>query len=301
MRAACWAGLAVAVVLGAVACSGPAPSPGTAPGSTSGPAPGSAVESAPPSIPPGAVPTLFVHGYGEDPSVFDDMLAHLRERGYPVSYLRTVPLDPPDGGNVDAATREIAPAVEDLVSATGGGPTSKVDIVAHSMGALSSRWYAAKLRPERVRTLLSVVGANHGTDALCGETSPGAVELCPAFADDPPHTVQVGLNGRRGAPADETPYGLGPDRSGVRAVPADDTRAIRYIAVSLPEDDWIRPVASSALAGASPVPALPPGVAVTEASPGNLVFGEPTDHDRILHDEKFFVVLDALLFGTGGV
>jgi pimeloyl-ACP methyl ester carboxylesterase len=291
-----WAGLACGAALLAVACTGP-----TSPGSTPGSTPGSSPDNTAVGLPPGAAPVLFVHGYGTDAAVFDGMVAHLEERGYPASYLKAVELDPNDGANIDAATRELAPAVEELVAATGGGPTAKIDIVAHSMGALSSRWYAAKLRPERVRTLLTVVGANHGTDELCGHDTGGSADLCPAFADDPAKAVQVGLNGTRDKPADETPYGLAPDRPGVRSVPADDTRAIRYVAVSIPDDQWIRPVASSALSGASPVPALPTGAKVTQTTPGNLMFGDPTDHDRILDDERFFVVLDALLFGSGGV
>ncbi len=278
MRAARWAGLACGAALCAAACTGPTPAP-----------------------PPGAAPVLFVHGYGTSAAVFDDMIAHLEARGYPPSHLKAVELDPNDGSNLDAATRELTPAVEELVAATGGDPAAKIDIVAHSMGALSSRWYATKLRPERVRTLLTIAGANHGTDQLCGQGTAGSVDLCPAFATADPHTVQVGLNGHRDQPADETPYSPAPDRPGVPPIPADATRAIRYVAVSVPDDQWIRPAASSALAGASPVPVLPADVAVTQTAPGNLMFSEPTDHDRILEDERFFVLLDALLFGSGGV
>lgn len=307
MRAARWAAL-VCVSLGVVACtSAPGPTD-SAPGSASASAPGSASasaseavpETASASLPPGAAPILFVHGYGTSAAVFDTMLAHLRGRGYPPSYLKAVELQPNDGSNVHAATREIAPAVEGLVAAAGGDPTTKVDMVAHSMGALSGRWYAAKLRPERVRTLLTIAGANHGTDALCGNPTAGSFDLCPAFAADPEHVVQIGLNGRPDERADETPYGIALDRPGVRRIPADDTRAIRYVAVLIPNDQWIRPPDSSALAGADPVPGLPPDVDVTELTPGNLLFREPTDHDKILENERFFVVLDALLFARGG-
>jgi pimeloyl-ACP methyl ester carboxylesterase len=291
VRAARWAGLVCGAALCAVACTGPGPSPGSGPTT----APTSA------SLPPGAAPVLFVHGYGTSAAVFDDMIAHLEQSGYPSSYLKAVELDPNDGSNIDAATRELAPAVEELVAAVGGGPAAKIDIVAHSMGALSSRWYAAKLRPERVRMLLTVVGANHGTDQLCDQGTGGTADLCPAFAADDGHPVQVGLNGRPDQPADETPYGWAADRPGVRTVPADATRAIRYVAVSILDDQWIRPLASSALAGASPVPALPADVDVTQTTPGNLMFGEPTDHDLILENERFFVLLDALLFGSGGL
>ena len=276
MRTARWAALVCGAALSAVACA------------------------ATPPVPPGAVPVLFVHGYGADAEMFDDMIAHLRGRGYPASSLKAVELDPPVGSNVDAATRQIAPAVEELVAAADGGPTTKVDIGGHSMGALSSRWYTAKVRPERVRTLVTVAGANHGTDVLCGEETAGSFDLCPAFADDDAHEVQVGLNGRAGRPADETPYSPAADGPGVPAVPADDARAVRYVAVLVPDDQWIHPPASSGLSGAGPVTALPAGVAVSQPSPGNLLFGEPTGHDEILQHEGFFALLDSLLRDGGG-
>jgi pimeloyl-ACP methyl ester carboxylesterase len=245
------------------------------------------------------VPVLFVHGHGISSVVFDEMVDHLEGRGYPASYLMAIDLVPPDGPNAEAAERGIAPAVEQLVRRTGGGDQSKIDIVAHSMGALSSRWYAAKVRPDRVRALLTIGGANHGTDALCGWDDPGSHELCPAFADDPAHVVQVELNGRDGAPVDETPFGRAPDAPGVQAVPADGERAIRYTTVSIPDDQWILPLASSRLDGADELTALPAGIAVEQPSAGNLVFGEPTDHDAILQNDRFFVLLDAILAANG--
>lgn len=251
----------------------------------------------PPPLPAGAVPILFVHGHGGDAGVFDDMVEHLERAGYPPAYLMPVDLLPADGANEDAARETIAPAVEELVARTGGGPDTRVDIVAHSMGAVSSRWYASRLRPERVRTLLAVAGANHGTDVLCGLADPGGRELCPAFATGP-NTVQVALNGTPAAPVDETPFGRSADPPGVLGIPADGRRTIRWVAVLIPGDEWIVPVTSSELAGADPVAQLPAGVAVEQVRPGNLVFAEPTGHDVILGDQRFFEVLDAVLAGS---
>jgi pimeloyl-ACP methyl ester carboxylesterase len=251
----------------------------------------------PPRLPAGAVPILFVHGHGAHPDVFEDMIGHFEDRGYPPEMLLAVDLTE-NGPNAESAERVIAPAVEELVVRTGGGPTGRIDIVAHSMGALSSRWYTARVRPDRVRTLLTVGGANHGTDVLCGDPYPGGRELCPAFArgDNP---VQVGLNGVPGVPVDETPFGRAADPAGVPAVPPEAGTTIRYVAVLVPGDEWIVPLASSELAGADPVHALPAAVAVEQFRPGNLLFGEPTDHDAILADDRFFVLLDAVLSAPG--
>ena len=251
----------------------------------------------PPPPPAGAVPILFVHGYGENAAVWDDMISHLEERGYPADYLKAVSLAPADGGTIAAAEGQLTPAVEELTKVGGGG---KVDIVAHSMGALSSRWYADKMKPERVRTVLTIGGANHGTNVLCGSAGDGARDLCPAVATDPANAVQTGLNGALRKPTDETPWGVGPDAEGVPSVHADANRAIRYITVTIPNDQWIQPVTSTALNGAGPPIVLPEGAAADQPTAGNLVFTAPTDHDAILHDKGFFTVLDAVLPGSGG-
>lgn len=248
----------------------------------------------PPPLPPGAVPVVLVHGYGAEPSVFDAVRAHLEEVGYPADHLLAVDLEPADGSNADAATGAVAAAVEEVLARTGAGPDGRVDVVAHSMGALSSRWYATVLRPERVRTLITVGGANHGTDALCGEPTAGSRDLCPAFTDVP-GSVQVRLNGAPGSPSDETPYGAGADRPGTATVPPDARRAIRYVSLLVPEDRWIVPGASSGLDGADPLPEALGGGTVRQVRPGNLEFVGPTDHDGILEEERFSALLTALL------
>jgi triacylglycerol lipase len=116
----------------------------------------------PPPPPAGAVPILFVHGYGENATVWDDMISHLEERGYPADYLKAVSLAPPDGGTIAAAEGQLAPAVEELTKVGGNG---KIDIVAHSMGALSSRWRCAS-PPTRPR------GGSARTPRACPACTP---------------------------------------------------------------------------------------------------------------------------------
>jgi hypothetical protein len=111
--------------------------------------------------------------------------------------------------------------------------------------------------------------------------------------------VQVRLNGTPAAPSDETPYGAGADRPGTASVPPDDRRAIRYVSLLVPEDRWIVPRTSSELDGADPVPELSRDGEVREVRPGNLEFVGPTDHDGILAEERFAVLLQALLLGPG--
>lgn len=247
----------------------------------------------PPPLPPGRVPIVFVHGYGTSSAVFGDMIDHLEAVGYPPGYLLAVDLVPADGANIAAAQNVIAPAVDELLARTGSGPDGRVDVVAHSMGALSARWYTTRVRPERVRTLVTVGGANHGTDALCGYPTDGGRDLCPSF-DPAADGVQAQLNGTPDAPRDETPYGRGRDTNGAPTVAADADRDIRYVCVVIPGDRWILPVTSSELDGADPVE-LPADVAVEEIRPGNVVFSEPAYHDAVLGEDRLFVLLDAVL------
>ncbi len=118
------------------------------------------------------------------------MIEHLVEQGYPREYLHAVDIRPKNASNIRAASDVIAPAVESLLQRAGAAATAHglqtspavVDIVSHSMGAASSRWYAAKISPDRVRVWISIAGANHGSDKLVGYSDPGIREIAPAFA-----------------------------------------------------------------------------------------------------------------------
>ncbi len=152
------------------------------------------------------MPVVFIHGHGMSPNDWTQMIDHLSATGYPRDYLRAVDIQPNVMGNIDAAELVIAPAVEEIIknarfAALKAGYTGalpeRVDLVSHSMGAVSSRWYAARLVPERVRVWVSLGGANHGSSVLCEYHDDGAVDLCPAFAASKEMSlVQVTLNGK---------------------------------------------------------------------------------------------------------
>jgi pimeloyl-ACP methyl ester carboxylesterase len=241
-------------------------------------------------------PVLFVHGSGLSSSTWQPTIEHLQEIGYPSAYLYAVELKPNDGANDRAAETFIAPAVESLLTKAQEAARNaakekshaelmpvKVDIVAHSMGAASSRWYIAKLHPERVRTWISLAGANHGTNALCGHSGAGNQQMCPAFAASAEDSLlQVALNGTPSAPIDETPYGLGVDSPQVKTIPPDADRAILYLSVRIEPDGWIKPENSAVIDGAGglPIP-VPGGVPVQETSPGNYLFQGRVGHDPL--------------------
>lgn len=242
------------------------------------------------------VPVLFVHGTGMTSGTWTEMRDGLRANGYPDDYLLAVDLLPRDGDNVRAARRYLEPAVEALLKAAaardGARAARKVDIVAHSMGAVSARWYAATMRPETVRTLITLAGANHGSDVLCGYPGAGERQLCPAFAT---RSVQARLNGTPDAPLDETPFGVGDDPAGVTPVPADAARRILYVTLRIEPDEWIKPAHSALLAGAGGLD-VPFGHAMLgETSSGNWRYVGDADHDLLPRDGAVIAWVATLL------
>jgi pimeloyl-ACP methyl ester carboxylesterase len=244
-------------------------------------------------------PVLFVHGYYSYPGVWRELMEYLARNGYPREYLHAVTITPNTMGNAQAASNAIAPAVLSLLSWSQAAARKagfqrqapqKVDIVSHSMGSVSSRWYAVKLHPERVRRFISLAGANHGSDVLCRNRDSAARDLCPAFASDARRNpVQLALNGTAGAPVDETPYGVAADRQGIPRIPPDGARRIAYFTVRVEPDEWIKPERSTILDGAGGLSlTLPLDIPLQETSPGNFVFyGEfpsrgQADHDSLI-------------------
>lgn len=252
-------------------------------------------------------PVLFVHGSGLNSNTWEPMIKHLQEIGYPSEYLYAVDLKPNDGANDRAAETFIAPAVESMLAKAedaarnagypGEIPT-QLDIVAHSMGAVSSRWYVAKLHPERVRTWISLAGANHGTNALCGHSGDGNQQMCPAFATSVQDSaLQVALNGTPRTPIDETPFGLGVDSlPEVQTIPPDADRAILYLTVRIEADGWIKPENSAAIDGAGGLPiSLPARLPVEETSPGNYLFQGRVGHDPLPQDPDLIRLVVSML------
>ena len=251
-------------------------------------------------------PVLFVHGHGLSSADWRPLIAHLVATGYPREYLHGVDIVPNTMANGRAAASVIAPAVTALLSQAEAAArragyswevSRRVDIVSHSMGAMSSRWYAAKLRPDLVRTWIGLAGANHGTNVACGFPDEAALEMCPAFATSGTrNAVQVALNGTEGAGVDETPYGLGLDRPGVARIPSDGRHSILYLTVRVEPDSWIQPESSAVLDGAGGVSlTIPAGVPAEETSPGNFLFRARVGHDPLLNHPDLMRLVAAML------
>ncbi|WP_052867191.1 esterase/lipase family protein [Streptomyces niger] len=114
-------------------------------------------------------PVLFVHGYTGDASNWNTMAGRFRTDGWPSSYLDQWSYDWHQSNATTA--QQLSAEVDRLLAATGA---TKVDIVSHSMGGLSSRYYLKNLEgTSKVDAWVSLGGPNHGTDSAntCIDTS----------------------------------------------------------------------------------------------------------------------------------
>ena len=165
------------------------------------------------------------------------------------------------------------------------------------MGAFSARWFARFLKPESVRTLVTLAGSNHGTDKLCGRSARGDQQMCPAFSSaDDASKVQVELNGTEAQPVDETPFGVGADSAGRPRLAPDATRRITYFTVRLQPDIWIEPADSAILDGAGGVSV--PSLAefpVSETTDGNFLFRDRASHDGLPSHPALIRLVERLL------
>lgn len=119
-------------------------------------------------------PVILVHGINGDPSNFDVMAQRMIADGWPEDYIvRFKAADAGWGCNVDNAAA-IDALVDQTLARTCQG---RVDIVAHSMGTLSSRYYIKNLGgTEKVNTYVTLGGMHHGLLSPC--FAPGFLGVC---------------------------------------------------------------------------------------------------------------------------
>ncbi len=104
-------------------------------------------------------PVLLVHGFHGSGGGWHAMEAYLRTRGYRTDEIDAMSYDS-NASNLDTA-RRIAREVVALRSRTGA---RRVDVVSHSMGAISSRYYLERLGgAAHVDAWVSLAGVNEGT------------------------------------------------------------------------------------------------------------------------------------------
>jgi triacylglycerol lipase len=171
------------------------------------------------SVTPGTLPELkhdpilFVHGYGGSSANWETMKQRFISDGWQDFELYAYNFSFITSNATTAA--EIRDYVNDIIAKTGA---TKVDIIAHSMGSVSSRYYLKNLGgSEKVDAWVSLAGPNHGTDAVenencgftpCREIVPGSAFLLSLNAGD--ETPGLTRYGTWRSPCDTT---INPDES----------------------------------------------------------------------------------------
>jgi triacylglycerol lipase len=104
-------------------------------------------------------PVLLVHGFRGSSRGWHALEAALRAHGYRSSEIDAIDYGD-DASNVDVA-HQIATAADALLARTGA---TRVDVVSHSMGAISSRYWLEHLGgAAHVDAWVSLAGVNEGT------------------------------------------------------------------------------------------------------------------------------------------
>jgi triacylglycerol lipase len=104
-------------------------------------------------------PILFVHGWNSSASTWNTMVARFKADGYTDAQLMAFSYNTSQSNATTA--QEIATRVDQLLAANGA---TKVDVISHSMGGLSSRYYAKNLGGDaKIDAWVSLGGPNHGT------------------------------------------------------------------------------------------------------------------------------------------
>jgi pimeloyl-ACP methyl ester carboxylesterase len=161
----------------------------------------------------------------EESRLWSRMIDHFRDRGgYPEGYLHTFVASGPPCDSTITQAAELAELVREVRTLHG---TAKVDIVAHSMGALTTRLYLLDGQ-ESIDDFVAIGGGNHGStlaalglqwQAQFGAPAyEGAKQMAPPYACEGETSggaadIQLAVNGcltsaGRSVERDETPGGV---------------------------------------------------------------------------------------------
>ncbi len=120
-------------------------------------------------------PILFVHGWNSSGAIWFTMMDRFIADGYTTAELHNWSYY--SGQSNVTTAQELNTKVNEILASTGA---SKVDIITHSMGALSTRYYIKNLGGgSKVDEFVSLAGPNHGTNTafFCGQAP--CVEMRP--------------------------------------------------------------------------------------------------------------------------
>ena len=109
---------------------------------------------------PARNPILFVHGWNSSGAIWSTMIGRFETDGWTPEELYTWSYNTAQSNATTA--QQLSAKVNSILAITGA---PKVNIVSHSMGALSSRYYIKNLTGgSKVDAFVSLGGPNHGTN-----------------------------------------------------------------------------------------------------------------------------------------
>ena len=114
-------------------------------------------------------PIVFVHGWNSSGTVWNTMISRFSADGWTSAELNNWSYNTSQSNATTAD--QLRAKVDDVLRRTGA---AKVDVITHSMGGLSSRYYTKNLGGDlKVDEWVSLGGPNHGTDTanFCFQTS----------------------------------------------------------------------------------------------------------------------------------
>jgi triacylglycerol lipase len=159
-------------------------------------------------------PIVFVHGWAGGPSAWNTMKQNFVTAGWAPSLLFAISLSNPISGAVGiniAHAAEIRDYINNTVLPQTGA--SRVDIIAHSMGGLSSMYYVHALNGAINGKVADFVCLDCGVQ---GSTNPIILAVIPDFRQTTAAVTAVRTH-------DQTPAGVLPDPVGTPHVPGNMT------------------------------------------------------------------------------
>lgn len=127
------------------------------------------------AIAPERHPILFVHGWNSTGSVWGTMISRFKADGWTDAQMHSWSYNTSQSNATTA--KLVAAKVDSILTATGA---TRVDVIAHSMGGLSSRYYAKNLGGDaKIDAWVSLGGPNHGTTSAYGCIQTSCLEMRP--------------------------------------------------------------------------------------------------------------------------
>ncbi len=148
------------------------------------------------NVVPAKNPIIFVHGWNGSSTSWNGMITKFKADGWTAAELHTFSYTSSQSNATIAS--KLSAKVDSVLLATGA---TRVDVVTHSMGGLSSRYYSKNLGGTgKIDAWVSLGGPNHGTQWAYGCFQTSCIEMRPGSAflkslnatDETPGAVRYG-------------------------------------------------------------------------------------------------------------